>query len=123
MLILFISLIFIRTLAFQSRQIILERERQSILSSLNKQMVYIDSSEDTFTLRQRLSVCGIKVNTSTQSASPLMVNQEYMLLGENAETRATELHQQVPVCNSIQELITFPWLEVIAEFPKPIFSN
>ena len=121
-LIVFISPILLRTLAYQTRQIILEAERQITLSTIHERTVQLSPNDDTFTVRQRLLANGIQV-TSNLSAPLLNMNRKDLLFGENANSRAAELRQQVPICDTLQQLLTFPWLKVTSKFPYPIFYN
>lgn len=123
-LILFITPILLRTMAYQTRQVILEAERQSALTLLHKQeqAFQLKPSEDTFTVRQRLCVSGVNV-ISDPSAPLLCVNRKDLLFGENANVRAAELRQQVPICDTLQQLATFPWYKLKGKLPQPIFSN
>ena len=121
-LIIFISPILARTLAYQTRQIILEGERQTALSAIHERNVQLSPSDDTFTVRQRLFANGIQV-TSNPAAPLLCMNRKDLLFGENANNQAAELRQQVPICDTLQQLLTFPWWKITNKFPHPIFYN
>lgn len=121
-LIAFISLILLRTIAYQTRQIIFEAERQSALSLLHERIVQLSPDDATFTVRQRLYASGIQV-TSDSSALHLCMNRKDLLFGENANLRAAELRQQVPICDTLQQILTFPWGKITESFPHPIFYS
>ncbi|MBQ9693515.1 MAG: hypothetical protein IJV69_02015, partial [Kiritimatiellae bacterium] len=117
---LFLLPIFLRTLAYQTRQLILESERQTVLQHLKGQSFKLAPEDNTFTIRSRLLADAITVNPN---ATQLDVNQKDILFGKDAETKAHTLRKQIPICDTPQQLLTFPWHKLLGNIPKPIFDT
>lgn len=114
--------ILLRVFAMQMRFLALESDRQKAIAELS----HIDSigepvSGEKFVMCRRLRAGGVKVdkNNINNRISPYC---GFLIIdGESAEKRDKALQIRYPEMYDLRNVIRFPWVDVLANMPHPLF--
>lgn len=115
------SLTLIRTVAYQGRMMVLEVARQQQLERLHdvSDTWYVSEDIDSYTLRERLRVAGIKV-----ASDPLMprlgLNRQFLYPHAGSDDEVLGLASAFPVCDSVGALLRFPFVRSFSRLPYPL---
>ena len=116
------GLILLRTLAYQARQWRYEWERQQRFA----QMAAIspcwatESENARYTLRERLLEAGITLAESPEIPR-FTVDREHFAVAPDLPPAPEELKRKMPICDTLHDLFTFPWAELVGHLPHPLW--
>ena len=111
-----------RVLAYQGRQWKFERERQSKLEEMAalSHSWRLIGTDLTFTLRKRLGLGGIRLSEDPLAPTFRFEEETRLPLFEGLPQDSLTLAERFPICDTVQALIQFPWLEALIP-PRPLF--
>ncbi len=117
----FLLPIAVRTLAYQGRQLYLERMRQDALAWCAQQStVWRVDERLSYTSRKRIEAAGITL-TYDLNAPYLTYYAKFQMPQCEGVPSGEELVERVPICGRLGELVYFPWDEIFTHLPSPLW--
>lgn len=115
----------LRTVAYQGRQWRLEAERQRRLAEMRQGSgawrVETQQGVVPLTLVERVRAAGIVVVNEAEAPGCELGSDLWLVREPSDRVAIAALERRVPICNSLRELASFPWGEVLRHMPGPVW--
>lgn len=117
----FSMLSLLRTLAYQGRMFVFEKTRQEELLKIKntQKTYYLMEALDSYTFRQRMKIAGVKVEKN-QDLSLINFDDQFDIASlQNINIIINRLNNKYPICDSISEVLKFPYYPAFKSLPFP----